>query len=161
MKVEGVTEARVNLATTKATVSYDAQKVTDLHLASAVSNVGYQAMIQEEMKSEDEEQKEKQRELKDLRFKVMVSLVLGVLILWGSFPGLMNTAPMILQNFWMQMLLAIPVQFWVGWSFYRAAVSALKHRTANMDTLVAIGTTVAFVYSAFVTVFPRVVEYWH
>ena len=158
MKVEGVTEARVNLATTKATVSYDAQKVTDLHLASAVSNVGYQAMIQEEMKSEDEEQKEKQKELKDLRFKVMVSLVLGVLILWGSFPGLMNTAPMILQNFWMQMLLAIPVQFWVGWSFYRAAVSALKHRTANMDTLVAIGTTVAFVYSAFVTVFPRVVE---
>lgn len=157
-KVNGVSEANVNLATNKATVTYDPQKVTDQHLASAVSNVGYQAMVNEEMKSEDEEQKEKQKELKDLRFKVIVSLVLGVLILWGSFPVLMNTAPMVLQNFWIQLLLATPVQFWAGWSFYRATVSALRHRTANMDTLVAIGTTVAYVYSAFVTVLPHVVE---
>jgi Cu+-exporting ATPase len=70
----------------------------------------------------------------------------------------MNTAPMILQNFWVQLLLATPVQFWAGWSFYRATISALKHRTANMDTLVAIGTTVAYAYSVFVTVLPNVVE---
>lgn len=157
-KVDGVSQANVNLATNKATVTYDSQRVTDQHLASAVSNVGYQAMVNEELKSEDEEQKEKQKELEDLRFKVIVSLVLGALILWGSFPVLMNTAPMILQNFWVQLLLATPVQFWAGWSFYRATVSALKHRTANMDTLVVIGTTVAYVYSVFVTVLPQVVE---
>lgn len=157
-KVDGVAQANVNLATNKATVTYDPQKVTDQHLASAVSNVGYQAMINEELKSEDEEQKEKQKELKDLRFKVIVSLTLGALILWGSFPGLMNTAPMFLQNFWLQLILATPVQFWAGWSFYRATVSALRHRTANMDTLVAIGTTVAYVYSTFVTVLPHVVK---
>lgn len=156
-QVSGVSQASVNLATEKATVSYDPQKVTEQHLASAVSSVGYQAMISEELKSEDEEQKEKQKELKDLRFKVVVSLILGALILWGSFPGLMNTAPMFLQNFWLQMILATPVQFWAGWSFYRATVSALRHRTANMDTLVAIGTTVAYAYSAFVTVLPRIV----
>ncbi|MDP3710744.1 MAG: heavy metal translocating P-type ATPase [bacterium] len=156
-KVEGVSEANVNLATNKATVTYDSQKVTNDHLASAVANVGYEAMVNEELKSEDDEQKEKQKELKGLRTKVSISLVLGVLILWGSFPGLMNTAPMILQNFWVQLFLATPVQFWVGWSFYRATVSALRHRTANMDTLVAIGTTVAYVYSAFVTVLPNVV----
>ena len=157
-QVNGVSQANVNLATEKATVSYDPQKVTDQHLASAVSNVGYQAMISEELKSEDEEQKEKQKELKDLRFKVIVSLVLGGLILWGSFPGLMKTAPMFLQNFWLQMILATPVQFWAGWSFYRATISALKHRSANMDTLVAMGTTVAFGYSAVVTIMPAVVE---
>ena len=157
-QVNGVSQANVNLATEKATVSYDPQKVTDQHLASAVSNVGYQAMISEELKSEDEEQKEKQKELKDLRFKVIVSLVLGGLILWGSFPGLMKTAPMFLQNFWLQMILATPVQFWAGWSFYRATTSALKHRSANMDTLVAMGTTVAFGYSAVVTIMPAVVE---
>ena len=157
-KVEGVSQANVNLATTRATVTYDPQKVTNDHLASAVANVGYEAMVSEELKSEEDEQKEKQKELKGLRIKVTVSLVLGVLILWGSFPGLMNIAPMILQNFWVQLLLATPVQFWAGWSFYRATVSALKHRTANMDTLVAIGTTVAYVYSAFVTVLPHVVE---
>jgi len=157
-KVEGVSQANVNLATTRATVTYDPQKVTNDHLASAVANVGYEAMVNEELKSEEDEQKEKQKELKALRTKVIVSLVLGVLILWGSFPVLMNTAPMILQNFWVQLLLATPVQFWAGWSFYRATISALRHRTANMDTLVAIGTTVAYAYSAFVTVLPHVVE---
>ncbi|MDO8523054.1 MAG: heavy metal translocating P-type ATPase [bacterium] len=154
-KVEGVTQAVVNLSTEKATVTYDSAKVTDEKLSSAVSNVGYQALIGEEIRTEDEEQKEKQRDLRDLRRKVSVSLVLGGLILWGAFPGLMKTAPMILQNFWVQLLLATPVQFWAGFGFYRATISALKHRTANMDTLVVIGTTVAYVYSVFVTMSPE------
>lgn len=157
-KIDGVSQANVNLATNKAMVTYDSQKAADQRLASAISNVGYQAMINEGLKSEEEEQGERQKELKDLRFKIFVSLVLGALILWGSFPGLMNTAPKILQNFLVQLLLATPVQFWVGWSFYRATVSALRHRTANMDTLVAIGTTFAYAYSAFIAVLPHVVE---
>lgn len=157
-KVEGVSGATVNLATERATVTYDPAVVTDEKLSSAVSNVGYQAMVNEEIKTEDEEQKEKQQELKKLKFKVIFSLILGGLILWGGFPGLMKTAPMILQNFWVQLILATPVQFWAGFGFYKATISALKHRTANMDTLVAIGTTVAFAYSAFVTVLPELVE---
>jgi Cu+-exporting ATPase len=157
-KIEGVSQATVNLATEKATVTFDSEKVTDEHLSSAVSNAGYQALLTDEIKTEDDEQKEKQQELRSLRFRVIVSLFLGGLILWGGFPGLMKTAPMILQNFWVQLILATPVQFWVGFGFYRATLSALKHRTANMDTLVAIGTTVAYGYSAFVTVLPNVVE---
>lgn len=154
-KLDGVAQATVNLATEKATVTYDPAKVTDEKLSSAVSNVGYQALINEEIKTEDDEQKEKQKELRELRFKVVVSLFLGGLILWGGFPGLMKTAPMFLQNFWVQLLLATPVQFWAGFGFYRATISALKHRTANMDTLVVIGTTVAYVYSVFVTMLPE------
>ncbi len=157
-KINGITEANVNLATEKATVVYDSQKVTNGHLASAVANVGYTALINEEIKSEDEQKKEKQQELRALRNKVLVSLVLGGLILWGSFPGLMNTAPAFLQNFWIQLLLATPVQFWAGFEFYRATIPALKHRTANMDTLVALGTTVAYGYSAFVTIFPKTLK---
>ncbi|MFA5773535.1 MAG: heavy metal translocating P-type ATPase [Candidatus Paceibacterota bacterium] len=156
-KVDGVSEVIVNLATEKATIVYDGTKVTDEKLSSAVSNVGYQALINEEIKTEDEEQKEKQKELRSLRTKVIISLILGGLILWGAFPGLMKTAPMILQNFWVQLLLATPVQFWAGFAFYRAAISAIKHRTANMDTLVVIGTTVAYGYSVFVTIFPQIV----
>src|SRR3989338_8093651 len=157
-KIDGVTSCNVNLATNKATVEYDSAKVDNEKLESAVASVGYKASINEEVKSEDQEKKEKQKELNDLRNKVIVSLFLGLLILWGSFPGLMSTAPAILQNFWVQLLLATPVQFWAGLSFYRATISALKHRTANMDTLVAIGTTVAFGYSAFVTIFPSIVK---
>ena len=156
-KVDGVSIATVNIATEQATVTYDPAKVTDEKLTSAVSNVGYQAFIGEEIRTEDEEKAEKLHELNALRTKVIVSLVLGTLLMWGSFPGLVQTSPLFLQNFWVQMLLAVPVQFWAGFEFYRATISALKHRTANMDTLVTIGTTVAFGYSVVVTAFPQLV----
>ena len=148
----------VNLATTQATVSYDPEKVTDAHLAEAVKGVGYTALLNQEIQSEDQEQQEKHAELRALKIKVGISLLLGGLILWGSFPGLMETAPEFLKNFLVQLLLATPVQFWAGFSFYRATLSALKHRTANMDTLVAIGTTVAFAYSAVVSLAPETVQ---
>ena len=156
--IEGVSEANVNLVTEKATVEYDSSKTTDDKLISAVANAGYKAFIKEELQSEDQERLEKQKALKDLRFRVVVSLTLGTLVLWGGFPALMNTAPAILKSFWIQLILATPVQFWAGWIFYRAAIPALRHRTANMDTLVVIGTTVAYSYSAFVTAFPQVVQ---
>lgn len=157
-KVDGITSATVNLATEKATVIYDPSKVTDEKLSSAVSNVGYIALLDEEIKTEDEEQKEKLKDLRNLRTKVIISLSLGALILWGAFPGLMETSPMILRNFWVQFILATPVQFWAGFTFYRAAIAAIKHRTANMDTLVVIGTTVAYGYSVFVILFPLLVQ---
>lgn len=153
-KVPGITKAVVNLATERATVDYDPTKVTDSEITSAVANVGYQALLNEEIKTEDEAKTEKQLEMKELQAKVIISLALGALILWGSFPGLQNTAPAFLKNFWVQLLLATPVQFWAGLSFYRAALTSLRHRTANMDTLVALGTTVAYVYSAVVVLFP-------
>lgn len=156
-RTPGVQDAVVNLATEKATVTYDSDVCKEEQIASAVSNVGYKVVTEHESISEDQEKIEKAKELKTLRNKVGVSLFLGGLILWGSFPGLMNTAPWFLKNFWVQLLLATPVQFWAGWDFYRATIPALKHRTANMDTLVALGTTVAFLYSAFVTFFPSVV----
>lgn len=156
-KLDGVSQASVNIATEQATVVYDPTKVTDEKLSSAVSNVGYQALISEEVRTEDAEKEEKQRELRALRNKVIISLILGGLLLWGSLPGLVETSPMFLRNFWLQLLLATPVQFWAGFEFYRATVLALKHRTANMDTLVTIGTTVAYVYSAVVISIPQVV----
>lgn len=156
-KVDGVSRATINLTTGKATVAYDPKRVTNAKLESAVAHVGYKALLKEEFQSQEQEERERQKELKLLRRKVGVSLFLGVLILWGGFPGLMDTAPKFLQNFWLQLLLATPVQFWAGLGFYRAALPALRHRIANMDTLVALGTTVAYGYSAFVTVFPQVV----
>ncbi len=156
--VDGVSHANVNLATEKATVEFDSDKVTDKILSSAVANVGYQALIDEELQSEDQEKIRKQKELAALKQKVILSLIFGGLILWGSFPGLMNTAPKILQNFWLQFILATPIQLWVGWEFYRGAILSLKHRAANMDTLVALGTTVAFIYSVFVTLLPNIVK---
>lgn len=156
-RTPGIKSAVVNLATEQATVTYDQDICKEKSISSAVENVGYKLVTDEDAMSEDHEKIEKAKELKELRNKVVVSLFLGGLILWGSFPGLMNFAPEILKNFWVQLLLATPVQFWAGWDFYRATIPALKHRTANMDTLVALGTTVAYFYSAFVTFFPNII----
>ncbi len=153
-KVQGVKEAVVNLATEKATVTYDKDICTPQQLADSIAKTGYTLELEE--KSEEIALAERRKELQGLRNKVITSLALGGLILWGSFPGLMNTAPAILHNFWVQMLLATPVQFWAGLEFYRTAIAALKNRTSNMDTLVALGTTVAYLYSAVVTIFPNV-----
>lgn len=155
-KTPGVKDAVVNLATAKATVTYDKDNCTPEQMAESIAKTGYTLELEE--KSEEMMQAEKKKELNILRNKVVVSLGLGLLILWGSFPGLMNTAPSFLHHFWVQLLLATPVQFWAGLEFYRATIPALKHRTANMDTLVALGTTVAYTYSAFVTFAPSVVE---
>ncbi|MFH1246649.1 MAG: heavy metal translocating P-type ATPase [Candidatus Liptonbacteria bacterium] len=157
-KLNGIENATVNLATEKAAVSYDADLVSDDELASAISQVGYKALLSEEIKSEDDEQKRKNEELKKFKNKVIISLILGGLIAWGSFPVVMDAAPAFLKNFMVQFLLALPVQFWAGFEFYRATVSSLKHRTANMDTLVAIGTSVAFAYSTVVTFLPETVR---
>ena len=153
-KTPGVKDVVVNLATAKATVTYDKDSCTPEQLAQSIAKTGYTLELEE--KSEEIQKKEKQKELSKLRTKVIVSLITGALILWGSFPGLMNTAPAFLHNFWVQLLLATPVQFWAGSEFYRATIPALKHRTANMDTLVALGTTVAYAYSAFVTILPQI-----
>nr|MBA3724815.1 cation-translocating P-type ATPase [Candidatus Levybacteria bacterium] len=154
-KTLGVKDAVVNLATTKATVTYDEENCTPEQLAESVSKTGYTLDLEE--KNEELRDEEKKKELADLKVKVIASLTSGALLLWGSFPGLMNTAPAILQNPFTQLMLALPIQFWAGLEFYKATIPALKHRTANMDTLVALGTTVAFAYSVFVSFFPEVV----
>lgn len=154
-KVPGVTGAVVNLATEKATVTYDKEICTPQQMAQSIAKTGYTLELEE--KSDEVQEKEKRKELAALKIKVIISLIAGTLLLWGSFPGLMNTAPLSLQNFFVQLLIATPIQFWAGFAFYQATIPALKNRTANMDTLVALGTTVAYFYSAFVTFFPDII----
>lgn len=151
-KVDGVTECNVNLANETATISYEEGKVTGSQIQSAVEAVGYKAILDDQVYNHEAE---KDKELNKLKIKVFSSLAVGIVILFGSIPGLMDFMPDFLKNPFFQMLLASPIQFWAGLDFYKAAIPALKNRSANMDTLVAFGTTVAFFYSVFVTIFPQ------
>jgi Cu+-exporting ATPase len=153
-KVPGVKEANVNLATEQATITYDSASCSVADMKQAVEKVGYKADLPKE-RDEEKEKAAKAAELKKLRTKVLVSGIAGVLILWGTFPGLMTTAPAFLTNPFVQLVLATPVQLWAGWGFYRSMIASLRHRTANMDTLIGIGTTVAYLFSAFITFFPK------
>ncbi|MEK7597289.1 MAG: heavy metal translocating P-type ATPase [Patescibacteria group bacterium] len=163
--IPGVTEAVVNLTTGKATLTSE-QPVETNKILDAVASVGYQAMFPSSAKAtegkeetlDDKIKTEKIKELKDLRIKTTVSLILAGLVVWGSFPGLMNTAPDILKNMLNHFLLASIVQFWGARDFYKATISSLKHRIANMDTLVVIGTTVAYLYSTAVVFYPGFFE---
>lgn len=156
-KVPGVQSAAVNLATEQLTVSFDKNECSPEKIATAVEGAGYKAILNENSEN-DNHREEKLKELQNLKIKVISSLFLGGLIVWGSFPYLMDFSPYPLQNFWIQLVLGSIVQFWPGLEFYRAAIPAFKNRTANMDTLVAIGTTAAYLYSVAVTIFPMAFE---
>lgn len=155
--IPGVTNAVVNLATGKGTITSEGGVVSDQAIKDAVKSVGYEALVDggESGTLDDKIKKEKATELKNLKTKTFVSLTIGAMVVWGSFPGIMEIAPAVFKNFYVQMVLAGVVQFWAAFDFYKAAISSIKHRLANMDTLVVIGTTVAYVYSVFVTFYPE------
>lgn len=163
--IPGVNEAVVNLNTGKATITAAAPIGNDA-IKKAVESVGYEAIIPasaeastgKEEALDEKIKQEKEKELRDLKVKTTVSLALAGIIVWGSFPGLMNTAPEFIKNMWLHLVLASVIQFWAGLSFYKAAISSLKHRLANMDTLVVIGTTVAYIYSTSVVFYPGFFE---
>ncbi len=143
--VPGVVSASVNLASEKATVEYlEETRVSDLK--RAVAEAGYEPG--EEAETLEDVTTASRREIKSLRNRFLLAAVLGLLILglgFGpSFPG----KPYLL---W---LLATPVQFWAGWRFYRGMWGALRHRTADMNTLIAVGTSAAYAYSVLAVVFP-------
>ena len=143
--VSGVVSANVNLASEKATVEYlEAVQLSDLK--RAVADAGYE--LGEETETLEDVATASQRAIKSLRNRFLLAAFLGLLILglgFGpSFPG----KPYLL---WM---LATPAQFWAGWRFYRGMWGALKHLTADMNTLIAVGTSAAYAYSVLAVVFP-------
>src|SRR3989344_2325726 len=172
-KVPGVSQANVNLATEKLTVSFNKDECSPDEIAKSVEKVGYKLNIlnnssldgsnahstaNNENLEDDQQREEKLKELQSLKIKVISSLFVGGLIVWGSFPYIMSFSPYPLQNFLVQLVLGSIVQFWPGLDFYKAAIPAFKNRTANMDTLVAIGTTAAYLYSVAVTALPGVFQ---
>ncbi|MBI2172555.1 MAG: copper-translocating P-type ATPase [Chloroflexi bacterium] len=153
----GVVIATVNLATQQAAVEY-LGGVALQDLRAAVEGAGYtvQGVVGEVTgEEEDAERLAHTGEIKELRLKFLVSLGLGLTIFLGSFTEWFPWAPAFLQNWYVLWALATPVQFWGGSQFYRAAFSAARHGTTNMNTLIALGTSVAYVYSAAMTVFPH------
>jgi Cu+-exporting ATPase len=148
----GVRAANVNLAAEKATVEYDPVSVGPEDLVGAVEDAGY-GVVWEEEHVEDAHAREYER----LRGRFVVAAVLTGLILAGSLPPMLGfEVPISMRwlNFGL-LLLATPVQFWAGWRFYGGAWGALRHGGADMNTLVAVGTSAAYLYSAVATLAPQ------
>lgn len=154
--VDGVTEAQVNFATEKATVSYVPGMVEPGELRAAIRQAGYEPLTSEMESGPDREQEARAVEIRTLTRKFAVSVVLSLLVFFGSMGLFAAWVPAWLRHPLILFALATPVQFWVGWPFYQGCWSALRHKTADMNTLIALGTSSAYVYSTAVTFLPAV-----
>jgi Cu+-exporting ATPase len=155
-KVPGILAARVNFATEKATVTYIPGAVTRADMAAAVERAGYGVVLADsEEELVDAEKLARQREIREQTRKLIVGVIFTVpLLLWsmGRDLGLLGQwahANWLNYLFW---ALATPVQFYTAWDYYTGGYKSLRNKSANMDVLIALGSSVAYIYSALVTV---------
>ena len=143
--VPGVISASVNLASDKATVEY-LEGTEPADMRRAVKDAGYE--LGPEVQALEDVTTAAQREIRAVRKRFIVAVILASIIMilgfTPSFPG----------QPYLMWALATPVQFWAGLRFYRGAWGALKHKTSDMNTLIAVGTSVAYFYSLIAVVFP-------
>ncbi len=143
--VPGVISASVNLASEKATVEYlEGTELADLR--RAVKDAGYE--LGSEVQALEDVTTAARREIRVLRNRFIVAVILASIIMILGFVPSFAGQPYLLWA------LATPVQFWSGWRFYRGAWGALKHRTSDMNTLIAVGTSVAYFYSLTAVISP-------
>ena len=151
----GVQQAQVNFATQKAAVHFDSAALDRQAIRRRIEEIGYGVPAVDGDDPMELERAARAAEIRDLSTKLLVSLALGIPVMIGSMPGLFPWAPTWLQQPLALLTLATPVQFWVGWSFYQASWAALKQKSADMSTLIALGTSAAYLYSAAVAFLPR------
>jgi len=143
--VSGVISANVNLASQKATVEYiEGIEIADLR--RVVKKAGYEPGSEAE--TLEDVTTAAQREIRNVRNRLILAAVLGISIMVLMWTSVFGGKPYLLWA------LATPVQFWAGWRFYRGTWGALKHRTADMNTLIAVGTSTAYLYSMVAVLVP-------
>jgi Cu+-exporting ATPase len=159
LQAEGVIKAVVNLASSRATVDYIANQTSPSRLKKIIKDLGYEAteISSQDMQAETSDQIF-QKEYQSLKKRFLVGALLGLLIFLGSSKNLFPWIPSFLGNFFILWLLATPVQFIIGWPFYKGAWTAFRHRNADMNTLIALGTSAAYFFSVVVTLFPEVIQ---
>jgi Cu+-exporting ATPase len=148
----GVNSAHVNFATSTATVEFDPAHAAVRNLVDAIEELGY-GVLQPETAGEDVEEQAREREYAALKRGLWLAAAFAVpVVALGMAPGLMHLAPLNRMTSWIQLAFTAPVVFYAGAPFYKGAWAALRHRSANMNTLIALGTGAAFLYSLAVTV---------
>jgi Cu+-exporting ATPase len=154
-RIVGVVTAQVNLGTEKATVEYLPTQVDAATLRQAIRDAGYEPRELAAAEADiDRDRAARAAEVRALTGKFLLGVVLSVPVVLGSMHMFLPWVPGWLQNPYVLLLLATPVQLWIGWQFYQGFWSALRHKTADMNTLIALGTSAAYGYSAAVTFMP-------
>jgi len=152
----GVIEASVNFGTEKASVRFLSSVHTLADLAKAIRSIGYEPLeVSGESATVDYEKEAREREIRELGIKTLIGALLSIPLMLGSFPEWFPWMPELVTRHVTLFLLATPVHLWVGWQFHVGFWKALKHKTADMNTLVSVGTSAGYIYSVLVTFTPR------
>jgi Cu+-exporting ATPase len=156
----GVRSASVNLATNRATVTFDPGTVGVERLAVSVKDAGYELVLPAPRAGEDDaadpEAAARERETGEARRRFAVAVILGLPVLvLGMSHGRLHVP----GADWIELVLTLPIVLYSGRSYYTRAWAALKHRTADMNTLIALGTGAALLYSLAATVTPALVAH--
>ncbi|MED3467391.1 heavy metal translocating P-type ATPase [Bacillus thuringiensis] len=153
-KLDGVNKATVNFALESATVDFNPDEVNVNEMKSAITKLGYKL----EVKPDDQDASTDHRlqEIERQKKKFIISFILSFPLLWAMVSHFSFTSfiylPDMLMNPWVQLALATPVQFIIGGQFYVGAYKALRNKSANMDVLVALGTSAAYFYSVYLSI---------
>ncbi|KJE27537.1 copper-translocating P-type ATPase [Geobacillus kaustophilus] len=149
-RMEGVTSATVNLATNSAVVEYKEGVTSVEDILEKIKKLGYKGQIRTE---EQDDAGRKEELLKQKQRQLVISIILSLPLLYTMVAHMPFDIglpmPHLLMNPWFQLLLATPVQFYIGGPFYVGAYRALRNKSANMDVLVALGTSAAYFYSLY------------
>ncbi len=153
-KLDGVNKATVNFALESATVDFNPDEVNVNEMKSTITKLGYKL----EVKPDDQDASTDHRlqEIERQKKKFIISFILSFPLLWAMVSHFSFTSfiylPDMLMNPWVQLALATPVQFIIGGQFYVGAYKALRNKSANMDVLVALGTSAAYFYSVYLSI---------
>ncbi len=157
-KTDGITKAMVNLATERASVEYNASVVKVSDIIKIIQGLGYEAEKAEEV-NQDKEKEQREKEIRTLKLTLIVSAVLSApLVLAMVFAIIHLDSPWLsfLHNPYFQLVIATPVQFIIGFRFYKHAFYALRSKSANMDVLISMGTSAAYFFSLYNVFFEEV-----
>ncbi|HEX9976569.1 MAG TPA: HAD-IC family P-type ATPase, partial [Dehalococcoidales bacterium] len=160
--LQGVDDAKVNFGAERITARYDPAQISPEKMQKIIEDTGYKVNLRDHPgtgETEDKEAAERSAERRDITRRVIIGAVLTIPVIFAvmahEFFGA-EWIPSILLNRWFQLALIIPVMLYSGWPIHRTGWLTLSHRTADMNTLITIGTVAAFAYSLVVTIAPGV-----
>ena len=155
--LEAVEDFKVDFSNEKAHVRFNPEILDEEKIKTAIKEAGYRPFtISGSEMAIDQEKEVRQEEFRDLKTKLIVAAILSLIIFLGSMTEWFPWTPAFLKNHYTLALLATPVQFWAGWRFYIGAWGAAKQRTTTMDTLIALGTSSAYLFSLVFTLAPGI-----
>ncbi len=147
-KLGGVSKANVNLTTERATVEYDSSEIKVSEMIKAIQALGYEAQKTEEI-TKDHEKEQREKEIKRLKLTLIFSIVLSSPLVLAMLLSLVMIDVPFLHNPYFQLIIATPIQFVIGFRFYKHAFFALRSKSTNMDVLISMGTSAAYFFSLY------------